>query len=277
MSERFKARAGYFVAALALISNCFACVASARNAQALEITYIANEGLMLSSKQGAVLIDALFREGIEGYEVVPPAELQKLETAARPFDRVKVILVSHPHRDHFDAASVARHMENNDKAVLLASPQVTDAVKQTGGYEKIKQRIETLLPEGADKIHRTFDRIKVMLIRLRHGYLRNHGIHNLGHIIEIGGKRLLHIGDAEAFVENFDKFNLEDERIDIALLPFWFLVDDAGRTIVDRHIKPKQIVALHIPPQETEKWAKQIKPFYPDSVIFTGPTQSKKF
>jgi L-ascorbate metabolism protein UlaG (beta-lactamase superfamily) len=243
----------------------------------LEITYIANEGLMISSGQSSLLIDGLYREGVKGYETVPPAQLEKLERAESPFDKVRLILVSHPHRDHFDAASVSRHLESNSKALLVSSPQVTDALKQGGGYEKIKRQIETLLPEGLEKIRKSFGDIKVTFMRLRHGHARNYGLHNLGHIIEIGGKRLLHIGDAEALAENFEKLNLPDEGIDIALLPFWFMVDDAGRTIIDRHIKPKQIVALHIPPQESEKWAGEVRAAYPAAIIFAKQMEGKRF
>lgn len=261
---------------------CFACRTTAQDTAqekpSLEVTYIANEGMLISSGEKRVLIDSLYREGVSGYELVPKVELEKLETAQPPFDKVNLILVSHPHRDHFDPRSAGRHLENNSQAVLASSQQIVEALeKEFANYQKVKSRIRQVMPEGSEVIRLSFDGIDVAFFRLRHGYERNYGVHNLGHIIKIGGKKLLHIGDAETAIENFAKFNLKNEEIDIALMPFWYLLDETGRTIVDEHIKPKHIVALHIPPRDSEKSAQRIKEFYPDAMVCAQPMEKRTY
>ena len=284
MKSRKRAASFYRLCAIKLIALfliapvCFACRTTAQEQPSLEVTYIANEGMLISSGEKSVLIDSLYREGVSGYELVPKAELEKLETAQPPFDKVNLILVSHPHRDHFDPQSTGRHLENNPQAVLASSQQVVEALeKEFPNYQQVKSRIRQVMPQGSEVIRLSFDRIDVAFFRLRHGHQRNYGMHNLGHIIKIGGKKLLHIGDAETTIENFAKFNLKNEEIDIALMPFWYLIDGAGRTIVDEHIKPRHIVALHIPPQESGKWARQIKEFYPDAMICARPLEKRKY
>src|SRR5687768_12633750 len=76
----------------------------------LVITYLANEGVMLSSGGATVLIDALFGEGLRGYGVVSKPTRVRLEGATAPFDRVSAVLTTHIHPDHFDASGVAAHL-----------------------------------------------------------------------------------------------------------------------------------------------------------------------
>src|ERR1041384_301094 len=114
------------------------------------------------------------------------------------------------------------------------------------------------------------------VLNLRHRTGRHASIQNLGHIIKLGGKKLLHIGDADTAVENFEKFNLDEEGIDIALLPFWFLTGSEGQTIVREHIKPKQIIAVHISPSESDKTTTQIKQAFPGAVAFTTMLEKRQ-
>ena len=45
----------------------------------LELTYIGNEGFMISDGQHKILIDALYGNGLKGYVVVPKATRDSLE------------------------------------------------------------------------------------------------------------------------------------------------------------------------------------------------------
>src|SRR5215216_4933342 len=71
------------------------------NVTGLEITYIANEGVLISSGDKQVLIDGLHREYQRDYAFLPAAQREKIENAKAPFDKIDLILVSHTHLDHF--------------------------------------------------------------------------------------------------------------------------------------------------------------------------------
>ena len=66
----------------------------------VEITYIANEGVLISSAGKQVLIDGLHREYERAYAFLPPPHREKIETAKAPFDQIDLLLVSHRHLDH---------------------------------------------------------------------------------------------------------------------------------------------------------------------------------
>ena len=97
--------------------------------QTVEVTYLANEGFLIQSGNKKILIDALFRGELAPYAGIPGEWREKLETAKAPFDAVDLVLVSHVHSDHFDAASVARHLAHNPHAILVSSPQVVEKVR----------------------------------------------------------------------------------------------------------------------------------------------------
>ena len=115
------------------------------------------------------------------------------------------------------------------------------------------------------------------ILGLRHGTGRHATIQNLGHIIKLGGKKLLHVGDADTSIENFEKFNLDEEGIDIAFLPDWFLLYSEGQTLVREHIKPKQIIAVHVSPSNGEKVAAQVRQAFPGAIAFTTMLEKKQF
>jgi L-ascorbate metabolism protein UlaG (beta-lactamase superfamily) len=83
----------------------------------VEIMYVANEGVLLSTGGKRVLIDGLHRE-YKTYPTLPEPYLGQIEKAQAPFDKIDLILVSHAHRDHFDPESVGVHLKNNPNARL---------------------------------------------------------------------------------------------------------------------------------------------------------------
>ncbi len=244
----------------------------------VEITYIANEGVLISSSGKQVLIDGLHREYQRAYAFLPPAEREKIETAKAPFDKIDLILVSHRHLDHFHPESIGLHLQHNPKALLVSSQQVVEEVeKNFKDYQAIKARVTGATPPWKEKVAMKVAGIDFEILSLRHGTGRHASIQNLGHIIKLGGKKILHIGDADTAVENFEKFNLAQEGIDIAFIPFWFLLGTEGQTIVREHIKPKQIIAVHISPDESEQVTGQIKQAFPGAVAFTKMLEKRQY
>ena len=244
----------------------------------VEITYIANEGVLISAGGKQVLIDGLHREYGPEYAFLPPADRDKIENAKAPFDAIDLILVSHRHLDHFHPESVGLHLQHNPKAVLVSSQQVVDEVeKNFKDFQAIKSRVTAATPPWKERVSMKVAGIDFEILGLRHGTGRHATIQNLGHIIKLGGKKLLHVGDADTSIENFEKFNLDEEGIDVAFLPDWFLLGSEGQALVREHIKPKQIVAVHVSPSNGEKVAAQIRQTFPGAIAFTTMLEKKQF
>ncbi|HSC77542.1 MAG TPA: MBL fold metallo-hydrolase [Candidatus Acidoferrales bacterium] len=255
----------------------------------LEVTYIANEGFLLTIPQAdlpgrtainpeKVIIDGLFREGVEGYAVVPPTRRDEVETARPPFDAAKLVLVSHHHADHFDAAAVARYLVHNFRAVLVSSPQVCDAVaEQLNDDVILRNRVRKVSPQGDRPVSVTIEGITVQAYRVSHGSGRHAQVQNLGHLVTLGGWKILHIGDSDADELELKSFGWAKEKIDVAFIPFWYLADKKGSEAIKRHVRARIVVAMHIPPEEVDQRAAEIRAFFPDAIIFAQPFETMTF
>lgn len=244
----------------------------------LEITYVANEGVLISAADGRVLIDGLHREYKPAYAFLPAAEREKIESARAPFDKIDLVLVSHTHLDHFHPESVGLHLKHNPNAALVSSAQVVGEVeKNFKDYASIKARVTAATPPLGTRAALRAAGIGFDVLGLGHGTGRHASIQNLGHVVRLGGKKLLHVGDADTSAEIFGQFNLDEEGIDIAFIPYWFLLGGEGQAVVREHIKPKQVIAVHISPSEAGKVAAQLKQTFPEAVAFTSMLEKRRY
>jgi L-ascorbate metabolism protein UlaG (beta-lactamase superfamily) len=235
----------------------------------VEVTYVANEGVLLSAGDRKVLIDGLHRE-YRSYPHLPEPHRGKLETAQPPFDGIDLILVSHVHLDHFHAEAIGRYLTHNPKAMLVSSEQVVGELeKGFADYASIGSRVTAVTPPLTHKVTMTAGGIEIEVLGVGHGSGRHRTIQNLGHLVRLGGKTLLHLGDAEADPGIFAKLNLDAAPIDVAFLPMWLLTGTDGPAIVKEHIKPRHIVAVHMPADGAERAAREIKELFPQADAFT--------
>jgi L-ascorbate metabolism protein UlaG (beta-lactamase superfamily) len=246
--------------------------------RSLTATYIGNEGVLISAGEDQVLIDGLHREYKPDYLFPPPALLNSLESASQPYNKIDLILVSHLHLDHFHPESVGLHLQHNKSAQLVSSEQIVSGVKEKfANFSEISTRVKQVTPDWKSETTVQVEGIKVRFLGLRHSGANFTWIQNLGHVIELGGKKLLHIGDADMTAENFSTFRLHEANIDVAFIPYWFLLTENGRTLVREQFRPKQIVAVHVPPAEAENIVRTFSKSNPGTIVFTRVLESKRF
>jgi L-ascorbate metabolism protein UlaG (beta-lactamase superfamily) len=229
-------------------------------AKGLLVRYIANMGVLLSSGDKQVLIDAVHRKYKPAYVFPPPELLGNLESARAPYDSIELVLVTHMHLDHFHPESVGLHLKNDPKSILVSSAQVVEEIwKGFTDHEKIKAHIKEVTPEWDKRTDLEVNGIKLSLLGLRHVNAQHRSVQNLGYMVEIGGKKVLHVGDAELTTENFAAFQLEKENIDVAILPQWFLEQSGGCEMVRKLIGAKNVIATHISAGYTDEVAARVK------------------
>jgi L-ascorbate metabolism protein UlaG (beta-lactamase superfamily) len=246
----------------------------------LEVIYLANEGFMIAGGGKKVLIDALFREGVGGYAVISPATRALLEQVRSPFDGVDAVFATHYHADHFDAEAVLAHLKNNPQALFFSTNQAADKLRATGQFDAVKTRVVATLPKEGERFRNEHRGLRVQLLNIHHG--RSRPIENLGFIVEIAGKRILHIDDSVAEAAVFQKYEVVKDNIDVAFLPFWYFSNDDFKQAVREHIRPRRIVVMHIELDTfrsgswQKKWA-QIKAEFPNAFYFAQELEKKSF
>lgn len=246
-----------------------------------EIYYIANEGVFVVADGKKILVDALFREGVEGYDVVPAGLRKKIEQAEQPFDKVDLVLASHYHADHFDPTSVATHLSNNPSALFVSTNQSIEKLKTVKElWGKIEKQARAIVPKEGVWESLTHNGIKLQVIYLHHG--RSRPIENLGLIFHLDGKKFLHIGDTEANADDFKQYKLAEEKIDIAFVPYWFLFGENSRKTVRENINAKYLVPIHMPLNSDlddgvkkmggwDMFFQKVKTDFPNALVFRKP------
>ena len=99
---------------------------SAPTGNAPTVTYIANEGFLIEAAGKKVLVDALFDSGFGTYLSPPQEALAQMTGAREPFADVDLLLVTHPHGDHFNPKLVVEFLRNQARCRLIAHTQTVD-------------------------------------------------------------------------------------------------------------------------------------------------------
>lgn len=233
----------------------------------VSVTFLANEGVMLSADGKKVLIDALFLKYGRGYAVPADSTLGKLQSARPPFDSVDLVLVTHRHGDHFHPAPVTAHLRANSRATVVTSQQVLDSLR---GYAPARalpagRLLSRTMRPGARR-REVIAGITVELLGLPHG--GHPHVQHVGYIVELGGRRVLHVGDSDFSEEAFAPLRLDTARIDVALLPYWAVVSRNDRRVIERWIRPRQVVAFHVGERDAAKTEREVRAAIPGAVTF---------
>lgn len=213
----------------------------------LHITSLGNEGFLIEVGSSSVIVDGLYR-GLGGY--VKPTEQQRRarERAEPPFDNVDLVLVTHNHPDHFDAAVVASHLEANTDAVLITTPMAVDLLRQEGDrFRSVSDRVSGVCPAEGESEYFEFGEIEIEVLNLHHGRNRSLQVENLGFVVELNGVRFLHIGDTLATAEELAILDLVQRKIDVAFVPYWHLLDAQKARSYLEAIGATTTVAMHLP------------------------------
>ena len=280
---------------LGFVGVVFLVMASTSAAEnTAKVHYIANEGFLIEVGAKKVLIDALFdNQSITWCHVPDEMTLRKMENAEAPFDGVDLILVTHAHPDHFSPQTVIRRLRNDSAAVVVGPPQMVAALGAAGATEQeIEERIIEVDLELFESTALDVAGVGVRAYRLKHSeYMtedpetgekidRHRNVENLIYLIEVGGKRLLHVGDAvlSQNPELFDDGVFEKVDLDIVFLEY-FDSSEETRAILDRFMNIDRTVFMHLPTEadEIETISQQLELTSPNRVIFDTPLQIREF
>ena len=224
------------------------------------ITYLQNDGVLISDGTDKVLIDAVFNFA-SGWINLNATEAAKVTNAQAPYDDVDLILITHNHSDHYSTSAVNTHLSNNANARLIAPPPV--AANFSGA------QIVNSSPARGESETLTLNGIEVEVLHLRHFDAFGNdfsGVQNFGYLVKIGGANILHLGDVDMTVENFQNFGLVEKGIDVVLIPTFnapahFLT--SHRDALNSEIQPAHIIGLHLLPRSIATITQQVNNLYP--------------
>ncbi|MCH7962944.1 MAG: MBL fold metallo-hydrolase [Bacteroidetes bacterium] len=235
------------------------------------ITYLQNDGVLISDGTYKVLIDAIFNP-LSGWINLDPAENSKLTNAQPPYDDVDLVLITHNHGDHYSISNVNTHMNNNSNGKVIAPPQVM--VNFSG------PQFLNINPAFGESESLIVNGIEVEVLHIRHFDafgIDFSDVENFGYLINIGGFNILHLGDVFMSVENLQNFGLAEKGIDVVLIPTFHTpahLMNSHRDALISQVQPANIIALHLLSGSIAVITQQVNDLYPGATIFSVPLQS---
>ena len=214
--------------------------------RSLQLTYIANEGVMVATGSHRILIDALFDAPNPVYAAPPPELLEEMIGGEAPFEDIDLCLVTHNHPDHFRAWVVERFLLGNPRAVMIAPLDVVEVMRDSAehwpDFDDRVIPIDLLVGERSTQLQVG---IRVHAFRTLHSGARESPM-NVMYLVEMDDWLVFHEGDSNINPDSFLGVAEEGRMIDLALVHYWAPFEDAGRQMLEI-LMPRHIGLIHLP------------------------------
>lgn len=136
----------------------------------LQISYIGSTGYLLESANKKILVDPTYGDIVQSFQY-PYANLEaegKIQNAEVPFDEIDLILITHVHLGHFDAAKTLACLANTN-AKLITTQGVADSLEATSdNYSLIEDQIYVPDIDTYTMFDTTFSEIPLTITKIDH-------------------------------------------------------------------------------------------------------------
>ncbi len=238
--------------------------------ETITLTYIGNMGVLVDDGSQSVLFDGLHTKYGDDYLFPSETLIEKVTTGTDGYIIPKVLLFTHMHGDHFHGKITADFLTQNPESKVLGPSQVTSTMK---GHDSNKVTVAT--SNYKKKGFRVND-IFIKAFKIDHGGRKHVNTQNVGYIVALANKKVLHVGDTAWFenIQLFKRLKLKEEQIDIAILPYWMMLRGDAEAALKRNLAPKKLVLTHISPKATSEELRELQDRFPEAILLTE--QEKK-
>jgi L-ascorbate metabolism protein UlaG (beta-lactamase superfamily) len=223
-------------------------------------------GVLLEAGETRIVIDGLHRGGLPEYAAVPARILDPLEQGRPPYGSLTAALTTHRHKDHFDARSVLARLHADRGMIYGGAQETVDSLLSYGGPLPAPERVRAAKVGGG---RQQILAPGILALDLPHNPTLSKRVANVGFLVDLGGLRVLHVGDADPTEATFAPHRLSSSGIDVAIVPFWYLT--GGDDTVRRLIGARRWVAAHIPPADSSAIRAQVRRVVPAAIVLTSP------
>lgn len=243
------------------------------------ITYISNDGFLITSKTKKVVVDSLIKNPW-GYSNTPDKVFEDMVNARPPFERIDLLLFSHAHRDHFEPEMAVKVLMGHPETILVGNEIVCNELKEAAGdnFSKLSDQVKNINPGWGTIAEETINGVNLKIFPVNHGMPEQPYV-TLAFILDMDGTNVLHMGDiyAPSNEEYFKIYQLQRLDIEVAFIDPFFLLDKIGQQMAREFIRPKQIIPMHMRDYEIEKYARALDNFYTNINVFRECLEKKIF
>lgn len=215
----------------------------------IQITLLANEGIMVQVGRTNFLIDGLHQNDGEFFSGLSQTVRQDLLDGEKPlFQGMDYLLFSHCHYDHFSAALTQQFLEKHRIKGLFMPDQSTREFSALREMAHSKSDLTGLidLPLGQKQVFQLENDITLTVFRSVHAGHQFIDVEHYCYLLDLSGYTLFIIADSHDDVAYFTQM-LAGETVDVALVNPMFINRYAGSAVIGQALKPQQIIVYHIP------------------------------
>lgn len=244
----------------------------------ITITQLANEGAIISDGETRIMIDGMVVEPYSVYGGLPPEAATFFGQVSGPYSDIDLALASHRHHDHNQPQFACEFMQKSRETLFVSSSQVLGLMR-----EKCRElvttdpRIREIDPQYDAPVVFEQGGASITVFPLSHGTRKYARIQNYAHLVTVGGMTVLHVGDAAMDAADFERAGLDQVKIDVVLIPFWYFQPGPGADLVSRYLDAPAKLAVHIPPGEMAEVRSYMSENYPAVTILENPLQEMRF
>ena len=249
----------------------------------IELIYIANSGVILRYKDTKVLIDGVHTKTPKPYFSVEHKTIEKMLLNKEPYNNIDLMFFTHHHSDHFEAEFTNEILRRNKHTQLVATTSVLDMLSKCSNYnELMAAQIRPITLPLYKSLQMNLNSIPFEVISLSHDGETYKGVENYAYLFEMKNKAILHVGDAQASLSNFENAEIFKKHVDYLIVPFPFIGLSAGRKIIS-NLNPLKVIVTHLPEKQYDKldWIYNTKKVYkkyqnelPQTEFLTKPAQT---
>ena len=234
----------------------------------VNLQQLANGGVLIDDGITRVMIDGLVVEPYAIYAGLPAAAAEDFEQATGTFGGIDLALASHRHHDHNQPAFACEFLQESEGTRLVTSAEVIGLMREKcRAFATSSDRVVAIDPQpGAPVVLEEGD-VRVTVFRLSHGKRKYANIENFAHLVEAGGVRLLHVGDAAMDPAAFEQAGLSGLQVDVAFIPVWFFQPGPGEAVVNAYMDAPRKIAVQVPPDEAPEARAYLAGKYPEALL----------
>lgn len=217
----------------------------------MKIVYKSNAGVILETDNIRMAVDLFCDAEDLPYTSVSAQLVKAIVNRETPYEKIDYMLYTHKHIDHFNAEMVNEYLSVSGKTKIIA-PYGTATQLLSSLFEEKDNSIIALSMDKKEKLKFENNSVSITAYDFKHEGNESSEEENIGYLIELEGKKILHVGDACISEDNFNHTGLEGEEIDLLIAPFPYITRTDGIDIISKYIKPKKIAVVHLPADEKD-------------------------
>lgn len=247
----------------------------------MKIIYKSNAGIIIETGNKKIAVDLFCDAGELPYTSVSSNLVHAIVNRESPYSKIDYMLYTHRHMDHFCAENVDEYLAAEGGARLII-PYMTSKELTSEFLDRKGNDVTVLKLSRREKLEFETGEVSITAYDFKHEGTESADEENVGYLIEVDGRKILHVGDACIADDNFDYTELEKENIDVLIAPFPYITRRDGLELINKYIKPKKIAVVHLPVEEKDfcgwtraacKSAQSVREQFEDLVLFTEVDQ----